>query len=59
MESPLEKSGRPIRHRIEIKVSPEQKELIKQGAALAKQGVSEFVRSAAESAARELMLRKK
>lgn len=45
----------PSRHRIEIKVSEEQKELIARGAAAAKQGISEFVRSAAERAAREAL----
>jgi len=39
------------RHRIEIKVSEEQKALIARAAEAAKQGISEFVRSAAEKAA--------
>ena len=43
------------RYRIEIKVSAEQKDLIVRGAAAAKQGISEFVRSAAEKAAREAL----
>lgn len=49
--------GKPSspRHRIEIKVSAEQKDLIVRGAAVAKKGVSEFVRSAAEHAAREIV----
>ncbi|HEV3155622.1 MAG TPA: DUF1778 domain-containing protein [Candidatus Baltobacteraceae bacterium] len=45
------------RHRIEIKVSEEQKTLIAEAAALAKQGMSEFVRAAAESAAKELIFK--
>jgi len=58
MENAPEKPARPIRHRIEIKLSAEQRELIDEGAALAKQGVSEFVRSAAERIARELISRR-
>ena len=45
------------RHRIEIKLSAEQKDLIVRGAEAAKQGVSEFVRGAAERAAREALRR--
>lgn len=45
------------RHRIEIKVSREQKALIAEGAALAKKGLSDFVRSAAEKAALDLRSR--
>ena len=48
-----------LRHRIEIKVSEEQKELIVKAAALAKRGLSEFVRGAAERAARDLIDRQK
>lgn len=43
------------RHRIEIKLSAEQKDLIVRGAAAAKQGISEFVRAAAERAARAVL----
>ena len=43
------------RHRIEVKLSAEQKDLIVRGAAAAKQGISEFVRAAAERAAREAL----
>lgn len=43
------------RHRIEIKVSEEQKDLIARAAEIARQGISEFVRAAAERAARELI----
>jgi len=46
---------RPTRHRIEIKVSKDQKETIAKGAALAKQGISEFVRNAAERFAKDLL----
>jgi uncharacterized protein (DUF1778 family) len=45
------------RHRIEIKVSETQKDLITRGAAAAKQGISEFVRQAAERAANEALKR--
>lgn len=45
------------RHRIEIKLSAEQKDLIVRGAAAARQGISEFVRSAAERAATEALKR--
>lgn len=45
------------RHRIEIKVSEAQKDLITRGAAAAKQGISEFVRLAAERAANEALKR--
>jgi uncharacterized protein (DUF1778 family) len=41
------------RHRIEIKVSQHEKDLIVRAAGLAKQGLSEFVRTAVERAARE------
>jgi uncharacterized protein (DUF1778 family) len=56
MESrgPVTKS---TRLRIEVKVSPEQKDLFERASAQTKQGVSEFVRSAAEKAARELLKR--
>jgi uncharacterized protein (DUF1778 family) len=47
------------RYRIEIKVSREQKELITLGAAAAKQGISQFVRSAAEEAARRALASRK
>jgi len=46
------------RHRIEIKVSAEQKELIARAAAFSKTGISEFVRTAAERAARETLSRR-
>jgi uncharacterized protein (DUF1778 family) len=46
---------RPTRLRIEVKVSEEQKDIITRAADIAKQGVSEFVRSAAERAARDLL----
>lgn len=49
---------RPTRHRIEIKVSEEQKALFNRAADVSRQGVSEFVRCAAERAARELLARK-
>ena len=55
MESNDQKRGRITRHRIEIKVSLEQKDLIARGAALSKQTPSEFGRSAAERAARDLI----
>lgn len=45
------------RHRVEVKLSEEQKDVITRGAALAKQGLSEFVRTAAENAARDLISR--
>jgi len=48
----------PIRHRIEIKVSEQEKDLIVRAAGLAKQGISEFVRSAVERAARELIAKR-
>lgn len=48
----IEQVPTPARHRIEIKVSQEQKALIVRAAELAGVGVSEFVRSAAERAAR-------
>lgn len=56
METNKEKE-RPARYRIEIKLSKEEKQIIVRGAELANQGVSAFVRSAAERAARELMLK--
>lgn len=50
----------PTRHRIEIKVSEQEKDLIVSAAALAKQGISEFVRTVVERAAREqIALREK
>lgn len=55
METTNGEPGRGSRHRIEIKVSKDQKDTIVRGAALAKQGLSEFVRSAAERAARDLI----
>jgi uncharacterized protein (DUF1778 family) len=45
------------RYRIEIKVTREQKDLIALGAEASKQGISEFVRSAAEVAARKALQR--
>ncbi len=59
MESTEQKPDRPTRHRVEIKLSEEQKDLIARGAALARQGISEFVRSAAERAARDLIAAKR
>jgi len=55
METSNAHRGRPPRHRIEIKLSEGEKQTIVRGAALAKQGVSAFVRWAAEQAARELI----
>jgi uncharacterized protein (DUF1778 family) len=52
-----ETSPARTRHRIEIKVSESQKDLITRGAAAAKQGISEFVRLAAERAANEALQR--
>ena len=52
-----EEKARTLRHRVEIKLSEEQKALIARAAALTKQGLSEFVRYAAESAAREVVSR--
>lgn len=43
------------RHRIEIKVSEAQKDLISRAAAARSQGISEFVRSCAEKAAAEIL----
>jgi uncharacterized protein (DUF1778 family) len=43
------------RYRIEIKVTEEQKDLIKRAAAARKLGMSEFVRNCAEKAAREIL----
>jgi uncharacterized protein (DUF1778 family) len=48
---------RAARHRIEIKLSEAQKNSIVKAASLAKQGVSEFVRRAAEAAANEIISR--
>jgi hypothetical protein len=53
--TPMENTERvsaSARHRIEIKVSEQQKALIVRAAEIAGVGVSEFVRSAAERAAR-------
>jgi hypothetical protein len=47
-----EKDAPRSRHRIEIKLNEEQKMLIVRGAQAAGVGISEFVRSAAEAAAR-------
>jgi uncharacterized protein (DUF1778 family) len=55
MDASKNQTERPTRHRIEIKLSEDQKETITRGASLAKQGVSEFVRSVAEKAARDLI----
>jgi uncharacterized protein (DUF1778 family) len=46
------------RHRIEIKVSESQKDLITRAAAAKKTGLSEFVRNAAEAAARDILSKK-
>jgi len=46
---------KPSRHRIEIKVSEKQKDLIARAAAAKGQGISEFVRTAAEHAATEAL----
>ena len=54
MEESVPSSPRD-RFRIEIKVSRDQKELIRRGAEASKQGVSEFVRLAAEQAAKEAL----
>lgn len=43
------------RYRVEIKVSEEQRELFTRAAAISKQGLSEFVRAAAERAARDVV----
>lgn len=50
MESTPEE--RRNRYRIEIKLTEAEKDLIARGAAARKQGLSQFVRSAAEDAAR-------
>ncbi len=50
-----ERKQRPTRHRIEIKLNKEQMELIVRAADAAKVGTSEFVRAAAERAAREFL----
>lgn len=55
MELKDQMSAPASRHRIEIKVSEEQKSTIVRGASLAKQGISEFVRTAAERSARDLI----
>jgi uncharacterized protein (DUF1778 family) len=59
METGNGQGERPTRQRIEIKVSEEQKETIVRAAALANQGVSSFVRDAAERAARELISKRR
>jgi uncharacterized protein (DUF1778 family) len=56
MEAELNEPKRS-RHRIEIKVSEVQKDLITRGAAAARKGISEFVREAAERAATEALKR--
>lgn len=56
MEEPATVPARD-RYRIEIKVTREQKDLIARGAEVSKQGISEFVRLAAEDAAREALRR--
>jgi uncharacterized protein (DUF1778 family) len=43
------------RHRIEIKLSPEQKDLIERGALATGKSLSEFVRECAEQAARDAL----
>jgi uncharacterized protein (DUF1778 family) len=45
----------PSRNRIEIKLSAEQKDLIVRAAQVRHVGISEFVRVAAEAAAREAL----
>jgi uncharacterized protein (DUF1778 family) len=47
--------GKRDRYRIEIKVTEVQKDLIGRGAAEARQGISEFVRAAAEKAAKDAL----
>ena len=47
--------GKRDRYRIEIKVTEAQKDLIARGAAEVRQGISEFVRAAAEKAARDAL----
>lgn len=44
-----------VRHRVEIKLSADQKDTIARGAAIAKESFAEFVRRAAERVARELI----
>jgi uncharacterized protein (DUF1778 family) len=51
----MDESAPQKRHRIEIKVNEAQKNLIARGAAAAKQGISEFVRLAAERAAHDAL----
>lgn len=46
---------RLVRHRIEVKVTGEQKDLIARAAAASRKGISEFVRDAAEKAAQETL----
>jgi uncharacterized protein (DUF1778 family) len=53
-----DKAAGRTRHRIEIKVSEEQKNLIRRGAEAANQGISEFVLSAAERSAKDALSRK-
>jgi len=43
------------RHRVEIKLNADQKEVITRAAALTKKGLSEFVRAAAERDARAIV----
>ena len=50
-------SVKSTRHRIEIKLSEEEKDLIVRGAGVAGRGISAFVREAAANAARELVSR--
>lgn len=54
MEKMSASTGTP-RLRIELKVSREQKELFERAAAASRQGISEFVRAAAERAARQII----
>ena len=51
--------SKSARYRIEIKLTAEQKELITRGAAASRLGLSEFVRNAAERAARDVLLHTK
>lgn len=57
----MEEGQKPgaVRHRIEIKLSQDQKELIVSAAAMENVGVSEFVRSASEQAARKVLSEKR
>jgi uncharacterized protein (DUF1778 family) len=55
---PMDDQETPVkrdRHRIEIKVSEAQKDLITRGALASRQGISEFVRGAAERAAEAIL----